>query len=104
MALAALALLAAAAGSAAQARTIDDCETISAWDAYNKCLAEFGPKRGQRARATPSAEPQAERGPRVWRGRSSRNASFGRRRNGRAFAVFDVGAPVRPARPQRRWR
>jgi hypothetical protein len=28
---------------------IDDCEKIQQADAYNKCLAQFGPMRGQRA-------------------------------------------------------
>ena len=29
--------------------SIEDCEKIQAADAYNKCLAQFGPMRGQRA-------------------------------------------------------
>ena len=29
--------------------SIDDCEKIQQADAYNKCLAQFGPMRGQRA-------------------------------------------------------
>jgi hypothetical protein len=38
------------AGLPVSAQTsIDDCEKIQAADAYNKCLAQFGPMRGQRA-------------------------------------------------------
>jgi hypothetical protein len=29
--------------------SIDDCEKIQKADDYNKCLAQFGPMRGQRA-------------------------------------------------------
>jgi hypothetical protein len=29
--------------------SIEDCEKIQQADAYNKCLAQFGPMRGQRA-------------------------------------------------------
>jgi hypothetical protein len=29
--------------------SIEDCEKIQAADAYNKCLAQFGPMRGQHA-------------------------------------------------------
>ena len=43
-----LALLLALLVGPAVAAGIDDCEKISAPDAYNRCLASFGPKRGQR--------------------------------------------------------
>ncbi|MGH6812787.1 MAG: hypothetical protein ACREDM_10705 [Methylocella sp.] len=39
----AAALIAAPAQSKAAPRTIDDCEKIQAADAYNQCLAVFGP-------------------------------------------------------------
>src|SRR3984893_19337898 len=39
----AAALIAAPACSIAAPRTIDDCEKIQAADAYNQCLAVFGP-------------------------------------------------------------
>lgn len=46
--LALAAFAAAAIFAPAIAKSIDDCEKISAADAYNRCLASFGPKRGQR--------------------------------------------------------
>src|SRR5437660_101467 len=39
----AAALIAASAQSNATPRSIDDCEKIQAADAYNQCLAVFGP-------------------------------------------------------------
>jgi hypothetical protein len=46
------ALIAAPACSKAAPRTIDDCEKIQAADAYNQCLALFGPvARGHLATA-----------------------------------------------------
>ena len=46
----AAALIAAPAHSNATPRSIDDCEKIQAADAYNQCLAVFGPlARGHRA-------------------------------------------------------
>jgi len=77
---AAIALLAPAAGMAAP-RTIDDCEKIKEADAYNLCLAAFGPTRGQHnktypgmaggsgaAAATASPETRGRRSARRWRG------------------------------------
>jgi hypothetical protein len=42
------ALLMLASAPALSQSTIDDCEKIQQADAYNKCLAQFGPMRGQR--------------------------------------------------------
>lgn len=42
--LAAIALLTLAAGIAHAQATIGDCEKITAADAYNQCLAKFGPE------------------------------------------------------------
>lgn len=39
----ALAVVLCLAGAAHAQRTINDCETIQAADAYNQCLAKFGP-------------------------------------------------------------
>lgn len=102
LALAATALLVAGGQAAhAQARSIEDCEKIEAWDAYNKCLAAFGRKQGT-LRVTPDAGP-SEAAPRARRGRGVRSAGVVTRRNGRAFAVFDVSAPVKQS-PRRRGR
>lgn len=47
---------------ASRAAGIADCEKISAADAYNRCLASFGPKRGQHAPSGGSvAAPAPER-------------------------------------------
>jgi hypothetical protein len=49
-----LAVLAAAlAGAASASAGIDDCEKIKEPDAYNRCLASFGPARGARAKPAP---------------------------------------------------
>ncbi|MET0604961.1 MAG: hypothetical protein ABWZ80_00755 [Beijerinckiaceae bacterium] len=99
MGLVAFALLAAIGAGAAPANagSIEDCEKISAWDAYNKCLADFGPKRGERMR---SAAASRDGGSRYERRRSYRHPGYARRKNGRAYAVFDVS----PSRSGRRWR
>jgi hypothetical protein len=49
--------------------SIDDCEKIQAADAYNKCLAQFGPVRGQRA-----ARPAGKR----YGGHAARRGGHGR--------------------------
>ena len=59
--------------------SIDDCEKIQQADAYNKCLAQFGPVRGQRA-----ARPAGKKydGHPAWGGRHGRvRASFKVRRH-----------------------
>lgn len=49
-----LAVTLTAAGTAAAApRSIADCETVRAADAYNLCLASFGPAPGRRGRSNP---------------------------------------------------
>ena len=48
----ATALLGPTTGEAAP-RTIDDCEKIKDADAYNLCLAGFGPTRGQHNKSYP---------------------------------------------------
>jgi hypothetical protein len=49
--------------------SIEDCEKIQQADAYNKCLAQFGPMRGQRA-----ARPAGKR----YGGYASRRGGHGR--------------------------
>jgi hypothetical protein len=89
----------------AEARSVDDCEKLKDWHAYNTCLASFGPRRGQRV---VTGQPQAE-GPegRVYGGRrdgtaAARRAPGGlvvqRTANGRVRASFDLTAPI----PKRR--
>ncbi len=102
-ALAGLLIVIAPAGPASS-RTLDDCEKIKDWHAYNTCLASFGPKRGQRA---VTGQPQAE-GPegrvygrggkqvaRAGAGRSVPGLSVQRVPGGRVRATFDVSAPRR---------
>ena len=85
-------------------RTLDDCEKIKDWHAYNTCLASFGPRRGQRA---VTGQPQAE-GPegrvygrggkqaaRSGAGRGASGLVVQRRAGGRVRATFDVSAPRR---------
>lgn len=102
-----LVLLCAAVGllaaQPAAARTVDDCEKIRDWHAYNTCLASFGPRRGQR---NVSNQPQAA-GPegRVY-GRSKQvqrraivpGLNVQRVSGGRVRATFDVSAPRRTRR------
>lgn len=40
-----------AGAATAGPRSIADCETIQAADAYNRCLASFGPSAGRRGRS-----------------------------------------------------
>ncbi len=44
-------------------RSIEDCEAIKEANAYNLCLASFGPMRGQRAKSYPgTASPESKAG------------------------------------------
>jgi hypothetical protein len=57
------ATLAAFAAAAAAPRSIADCEKIQAADAYNRCLASFGPVAPGRAhKALPYASADESRG------------------------------------------
>lgn len=47
-------------------RSIDDCESIKDANAYNLCLASFGPMRGQHGATYPGAASEGEK-----RGRSA---------------------------------
>jgi hypothetical protein len=46
-------LLSVGLAEAPAARTLDDCESIKDWHAYNLCLSSFGPRRGQRSASRP---------------------------------------------------
>jgi hypothetical protein len=97
--LAAMALAFALPSGAARAdepRTINDCEKISAADAYNQCLAKFGPEskvksleperpgdvKANGAEAAATAKPLAHRGGRHGGGRH--------RAGGRKRASFTI--------------
>jgi hypothetical protein len=91
----------AAGPQAAAARTLEDCEKIRDWHAYNTCLASFGPRRGQRAVSNqPRAEGPEGRvyGRRVGAAQSARRGPRGlvvqRSASGRVRATFDIGGPV----------
>jgi hypothetical protein len=86
----------------AASRTIDDCETIEAADAYNRCLATFGPPgrslrldpsdtRGDKIGVAAIAEPRATKTKkaRLTR-RSSRRASTIPRETRAKKMVFSV--------------
>lgn len=69
-----LGLILAAPASAAP-RTIDDCEAIKDANAYNLCLASFGPTRGQHGATYPGVASEGEKG--------GGGASGGKRATGR---------------------
>ena len=82
-ALAALAL----APAPAVARGIGDCEKISEPDAYNKCLASFGPARGS-ARKLGAAPRRAHHRP---AGSAARRSGVTvERKGGRVRAIIDL--------------
>jgi hypothetical protein len=56
------ALLLLAGPAAAAPRSIADCEAIQAADAYNQCLASFGPMRGQHGANYPGMASEPDRG------------------------------------------
>jgi hypothetical protein len=71
--------------------SIADCERIKGDLAYNQCLANFGPARGERrsrvaAPAGEDDEPAVRRG-----GRRGNSGYRTRRRGGRQSAAFEVG-------------
>jgi hypothetical protein len=94
-----------AAPLAAAPRTINDCEKIQGADAYNQCLASFGPvahlhgmssgedggEEGGDAGDTPSVSHHGHR-------------SSGRHNNGRVYMELDAGANSAPvAHTHRHW-
>ena len=50
-----------AAPAAAGPRTIDDCEKIKEPEAYNLCLASFGPTRGQHIKTYPGVASEGDK-------------------------------------------
>ena len=77
------ALLLGPSAAAAQPAAPSDCEGIRNDLAYNRCLASFGPKRGERTARATADEPDPPAA------RSARPAPV-LRRNGRQAATFDV--------------
>ena len=73
-------------------RGIADCEAISQPDAYNNCLASFGPTRGGGGKLGPV--PRAARGRATRRqnaeGPSRRNGVTVERKGGRVRATIDI--------------
>ena len=74
----ALLLSMVAAPCLAAPRSIDDCEAIKDADAYNRCLASFGPTRGERGASYPGvASEGARRGKASGRGAYRPRPRFG---------------------------
>lgn len=90
------------ASAPAEARTLEDCEKIRDWHAYNVCLSSFGPRRGQRAAtAVPAGvdpEQRAYGRNRAAARRGPAGLTVQRVAGGRVRASFDVSRPTRGAR------
>ncbi|MGL4494222.1 MAG: hypothetical protein ACRCXM_14915 [Beijerinckiaceae bacterium] len=88
-------------GASQPAAAAADCEKVQNWHAYNLCLAQAGPKRGQRAaRISGGGDPEKTVPSGTGRGGRARAARadfrnghpmFQTKGNGRRMAVFDVG-------------
>ncbi|MDE2577674.1 MAG: hypothetical protein KGL46_02610 [Hyphomicrobiales bacterium] len=87
---------------AARAASIDSCESIKDADAYNRCLASFGPVAHPHAPTTP--EPAAEKaadqataasaskaGDAVARRAGGKRRRWGVRRRGRVRSIYRLG-------------
>jgi hypothetical protein len=82
-----------ASAALAAPRSIADCEAIQAPDAYNHCLASFGPVRGGGGRKYLRAASEPAHGASSRQGRRySSSESFQRSRSGRMRMEF---APAR---------
>lgn len=87
--------LAQAAPKSIGARSIADCESIAEPDAYNKCLASFGPtaRSGGKVRLAPG--PHARNGrtqsyQRARQGPARRDGVTVERKGGRVRAIIDL--------------
>ncbi len=78
----------AATPALAAPRTIDDCEAIKDPNAYNLCLASFGPVRGQHGASYPGVAAEGDK--------SGAAASGGAHRTAKRHAAFtrSAGASV----------
>ena len=74
-------------------KSIADCEKIKGDLAYNQCLANFGPKVGERRSRGGVAQADGDDEPVMTRGRRGRSSYA--RRGGRQRAVFDIGGRSR---------
>jgi hypothetical protein len=81
-----------AVGHAAPPRTIEDCEKIEAADAYNKCLAQFGPAAHEHALShdVPQGRQTFQSSRRHHRNESTRQPTRGRT-FGRQRMEFTIG-------------
>jgi hypothetical protein len=92
-----LSILLLLAGAQTALAGMDACEKIKDADAYNACLASFGPAAGEHevTRAPPPDEPQARasaRGADKAKGASRREPRPERKANGRVRLEFMVPA------------
>ncbi len=78
-----------AAPCVAAPRSIADCEKIQEADAYNRCLASFGPMRGQHGATYPGVASEGDRGD------SGRSAYRTRQRYGGAQVSYGRGGRIR---------
>jgi hypothetical protein len=90
-------LMLGSSAAAAQPASLSDCEGIRNDLAYNRCLASFGPKRGERTARDSADEADAPAA------RATGRRAPVLRRDGRQAASFDVvsGRAARGARPVR---
>jgi hypothetical protein len=72
-------------------RSIDDCEAIKEADAYNRCLASFGPMRGQHGATYPGVAAKGGHSGKA----SGRSASRPPSRSGAARLSASRGGRVR---------
>ena len=79
-----------AAAPPAAARTLQDCEAIKDWHAYNLCLSSFGPRRGQASQTVAGRQGEGAAEARVYGRKVQRAASA--RRGPRGLAVQRVGS------------
>lgn len=97
--------LPAAALAQATPRSIEDCERIKVDMAYNQCLAQFGPKVGERAsRGGPVAEDYTDESRPAVRGSRRGRAAYQRGRRGRQVARFDVVSRGKATQSRRAYR
>lgn len=95
LAIAAAALMLSLGVAQAAPKSISDCESISAPDAYNKCLASFGPaaRGGGALRLAPESRPRNSRAQGARRARqqpAQRNGVTIERKGGRVRAIIDL--------------
>ncbi|AZG75667.1 hypothetical protein EHO51_02315 [Methylocystis rosea] len=88
-----------AAPALAASRSIDDCEAIKEADAYNRCLASFGPTRGQHGATYPGVAAEGGHSGKA----SGRSASRPPSRTGGARLSASRGGRMRMEFTPGRW-